>query len=648
MDIRTLQLKINPNDDPVYTTLRNGSIVGSRVIGRRINEMAELAKTDDLLEIALIIPQNYLVLQVEDKHTVDAIVDLKENLWVFKTDQGYNILGQSFYDKTTENNILACGIKAHTLSGKSRTKNYIPLPFKSKNNTSNYLKKHSLVYAGQDIGYFPEWLEPVHKLSRDEALDALKPPYQSVTDIAKRLKDFTAVQRENILKIINEKFLAVKLTDAELESQIKNTNIVSTQNFFDGHTFQHNILGEYLISKCNIKRDKDSKLLFHYNEREKIYEHNEDYLLGFMTHLVPTLKEHQKQETLKYIESYLFMDPQEFNSDPYTIVFKNGILDIATLDFEPMDETKLESVKLNVNYKPEAIHEAADEFFQTATINNKEVEQLLYEAIGYSMLKTSELQTAFMLTGEGRNGKSTFLDVVERILGKYNTTSISFKDLANNFRASALDGKLASLARDISSTPITDSDLVKSIIAGEPIMIERKYKDAYDKGLFATLFFSANKLPHTPDTTHGFYRRFTIIPFNADLSKVSTVDGAMFSRKLLSQTSLDYIAYKSVLAIHKVLNSTKEFIQPKVVIEMLQQYKTENSSVLAFLEDVYKNNHQKLIGIGIKNLYQGYEEWCTSNNYKRFAFKRFEQELFKETKFSKSNNNTIVHTTEIV
>lgn len=648
MDLRTFHNLINNDNAPLYLSLRNGNVVGSRVIGRTLSEIAEFAKEDTMLEVGIIIPNNYLVIQIEEDMIVDLIKDKKENIWIFKTPEGYNLVGQSLYDKTTTNNILACGIKAHTLSSKNRTKNYITLPFRARNSTSEYLKKHSLIYASDEIGFYPEWLEPTLKISRDHANDGLKPPYHSLTEVAKRLTDFNTVQRQSILEFVNKHLLVQELTLAELEAQIKNANYVNSQNFYEDKTFQHHLLGDYLIEKCNIKRDNTSGLLFHYNEHEKIYEHNDAYLLGYMTRLVPILKDHQKQETLKYIESFLFMEPTEFNEDPYTIVFKNGILDVATLDFTSMDESKLETIRLDVNYKPEAFHKSADEFFETATVKDKDVEQLLYEAIGYSMLKTSELQTAFILTGEGRNGKSTYLDVVEKILSKKNTTSISFKDLANNFRSSALDGKLASLARDISSTPITDSDMVKSIVAGEPIMIERKYRDAYDKALFSTLFFSANKLPHTPDTSHGFYRRFTIIPFNADLSKVSTVDGARFSRQLLSQTSLDYIAYKAVLAIHEVLNTTKEFTKPSVVEKMLQQYKTENSSVLTWLADIYPD-YNKLLGLSIKSVYKGYVEWCADNGHKKFAASRFETELYKETKFQRSTvNDGIVHRTDIV
>ena len=85
----------------------------------------------------------------------------------------------------------------------------------------------------------------------------------------------------------------------------------------------------------------------------------------------------------------------------------------------------------------------------------------------------------------------------------------------------------------------------------------------------ATLFFSCNKLPRTPDTSGGFYRRFVIVPFLADLNAVSAVDGMAFKKRLLSQESVDYVAYKAIKAITEVLNTTKEFTMPEEVKAML-------------------------------------------------------------------------------
>ena len=173
-----------------------------------------------------------------------------------------------------------------------------------------------------------------------------------------------------------------------------------------------------------------------------------------------------------------------------------------------------------------------------------------------------------------------------------------------------LEGKLASLAGDISSQPITDSDLIKSISAGEDITIEQKYKQAQSKALFSTLFFACNKLPRTPDTSDGFYRRWCIIPFVANLSKITRVEGMMFKRDLLSQESLDYVAYKAVQAIYRVLTTTNEFTEPQAVTDMLNNYKIDNSTVLSWHRDVHKDDINKLKNLKAGAAYVSYCKWC--------------------------------------
>ena len=145
-----------------------------------------------------------------------------------------------------------------------------------------------------------------------------------------------------------------------------------------------------------------------------------------------------------------------------------------------------------------------------------------------------------------------------------------------------LHNKLVSLSGDISSQPLKDSDLFKQIVGGgDEITIERKNKDPFNDTVFATLMFSANTLPRTPDTTSGFYRRLCIIPFNADLTSVSLVDGMDFKDRLMKD--LEYIAYKSVLAINEVLKTSHTFIEPKCVTDMMKTYRVDNSGVLSWM-----------------------------------------------------------------
>lgn len=612
---------VNPNDEACYVAMTHGRAPKAIKFG----EIAKIAKIDPTLEIGWIIPKGYYIVETTQTNLLATIQHRDEPVMVVKTPTTLQIYMRGTFDRTTTNNVLACGISADTYTHSKRGEVFL-LPFKHKTSTSPTLMDMSVEHAN-GITDAPIWLKPLRKISNDIA-DGVQLPIINNTqvvllNILKRIKHLNRIAQTEILNLVNTEFCANPLNQGELDSLLSISEEQLLKQFFDKDKFMHHKLGDYLIKNCNIKRDKTSKELFYFNENEKIYQTDSDYIMGYMTKLAPSLKNYQKEEVIKYVTAYLYDESVEFNVNPFSIVFKNGVLNLANMQLEPMDESHLESIKINANYNPNAKNKIVDEFFATATAGNKDIEQLLYEAIGYSMLKTNELQKAFILVGSGRNGKSTYLDLVRSVLGKWNTASISFKDLSNNFRASMLDGKLASMAGDISNQPIQDSDLVKSISAGEEVTIEQKYKAAQTKALFSTLFFACNKLPRTPDTTDGFYRRWTIIPFIADLSKVSRVEGMQFKHKLLEQSALDYVAYKAVQAIYNVLTTTKEFTEPQAVKDMLQQYKVDNSTILSWFHEVYNNDKKELQKLTSKEAYVSYTNWCNQSGRAKSSITTF-------------------------
>lgn len=601
---------VNPTDDKCYVALSNVGIPKTL----SFSDVSNLAQTDPNLEIGWVIPKGFFVIETDSLTILPKIIERNEKVMVVTDGTKLWIYCKGSFDRTTENNILACGVNAKTYAYSKTKSMSVILPFKNKKvNKSITLGSLNIAHSN-GIDDTPIWLTPLKKLSSSTA-EGLELPINGNTstlllELSKKLKSLGPSIHNEIITMVNESFCGSPLTEHELSHLLESSSDALTKQFFEGSTFLHHKLGDYIIDLCNIKKDSVSKELYFYDSANNIYSNDDEYITGYITKLCPTLKAHQIEETVKYIKRYLFDEAVSFNDNPFIVVFKNGVLDLATMKLEPMTPDHLESIKINCNYNPNAYSDTVDEFFNTATNGNKQTEQLLYEAIGYSMLKTNELQKAFLLVGTGRNGKSTYLDLIKNVLGKQNTTTVSLKDLTNNFRAAMLDGKLASLAGDISSQPIQESDLIKSISAGEDITIEQKYKQAQSKALFSTLFFACNKLPATPDKSDGFYRRWCIIPFNANLNNVSRVNGMMFKKKLLEQDSLDYVAYKAIHAIHKVLNTTEEFTEPQEVLDMMTQYKIDNSTILSWFKEVHQNDLNSLKKFKVSTAYVSYCKWC--------------------------------------
>ena len=92
---------------------------------------------------------------------------------------------------------------------------------------------------------------------------------------------------------------------------------------------------------------------------------------------------------------------------------------------------------------------------------------------------------------------------------------------------------------------------------------------------------------------------------------------------------LEYIAYKSVLAIKNVLDTTHQFIEPEAVKGIMSMYKVENSSILSWVQ-AKKVTIAHMKAVKFDELYAEYTLWCELNGFKSVRSTRFEQEIQEE------------------
>ena len=87
--------------------------------------------------------------------------------------------------------------------------------------------------------------------------------------------------------------------------------------------------------------------------------------------------------------------------------------------------------------------------------------------------------------------------------------------LKDTFALSDLEGKDLNIDNELVGQTIKETAVLKRLTGGsrQPIRIQRKNQKAYDTILYAKLFFSANKIPESTDTSNAYNRRMNIIPF---------------------------------------------------------------------------------------------------------------------------------------
>ena len=130
------------------------------------------------------------------------------------------------------------------------------------------------------------------------------------------------------------------------------------------------------------------------------------------------------------------------------------------------------------------------------------------------MLPNYNIQEAIILTGNGKNGKSKFLDVLEKIIGEDNCTATNITTLTEtNFGVAQLYKKLVCTIGEADGHKLEKTSIIKSLTGGDKVPAQFKNKQNFTFKNFAKIIISTNTVPQTSDKTDGFYRRFLIIDF---------------------------------------------------------------------------------------------------------------------------------------
>ncbi|RLJ02728.1 MAG: hypothetical protein DRP11_02670, partial [Candidatus Aenigmatarchaeota archaeon] len=257
--------------------------------------------------------------------------------------------------------------------------------------------------------------------------------------------------------------------------------------------------------------------------------------------------------------------------------------------------------------------------------------KILLEFVGYCLYRQYHIHKALMLVGGGSNGKSTFIKLVQRLLGRDNVANRSLQELVEDrFAAADLFGKLANLFYDLPSAALTDTGAFKGLTGGDTVKGEKKFKSAFSFDNYAKLIFSANQIPRVRgDYSDAFFRRWIIINFP------NKFEGERADKNLLEKlTTLEELSgfLKLAVAHLRGLLERGDFSYSKTVDEIRQEYIRKSDPVGAFAQDclLISPNH----AIEKKLLYTVFCEYCRAMKFTPPADVTFYKRLNKHVSFS--------------
>lgn len=323
------------------------------------------------------------------------------------------------------------------------------------------------------------------------------------------------------------------------------------------------------------------------------------------------------------------------------IPFINGVYNLKEEKLKDYTDDMYFSYCIPHNYNQNALMDLkssaiADNFFNSVSCNDDEVSTLLWDIIAYCFVEGNPWQKTFFIYGTGCNGKGVFFSLLAKIFGKEKVEFKSWEDLGKPQGRLSIMDKLLVLCNDINDTYVKQPQALKTLISCEPQTVKRLYQDEFTAVFRGKIISSGNAIPRVNDTSNGWQRRLTLIPFEADFRDNPDVN---LTKKLTAEPVIEYIIALVIERLPGVLS--KGFATPARVEELIEEYRLENNPVAQFI----KSEGDKFRGIDngkvLDTIWIMYRNFCFENGYKPKAKNPFAKEAkvagLKKTRKYKSS-----------
>jgi len=316
--------------------------------------------------------------------------------------------------------------------------------------------------------------------------------------------------------------------------------------------------------------------------------------------------DHRVNEVVSHIRDTTFTDPEKFSPPLELINLENGILDLRTCELKPHTPDVIFTNKLQVKYDPNAKCPSILKFL--SEILHPEDIPVIQEFVGYCLYRKYAFARALMCLGDGANGKSTLLGLIEALLGKDNVATPPLQSLVyNRFAAAELFGKLANIHADLPPTPLAQTGMFKMLTGGDTIYAERKHRDPFTFVSYAKLIYSANALPQTADLTEAFWRRWIIVEFPNRFSEGDPKTDPHILKKLTTSEELSGFLNWALEGLKRLLENGG-FTPTKTRTQIEEEWTLRTDSLRAFVAEHVKRDPNCYITK--EDFYAAYQEFC--------------------------------------
>lgn len=292
--------------------------------------------------------------------------------------------------------------------------------------------------------------------------------------------------------------------------------------------------------------------------------------------------------TLKEARPMLEVEQRNLDADEFMLNTPTFTYDLRQGIQFPMEHQSEHFITKQTSLDPsEAGLDIWEAALTTFFLEDADLIEYVQKMVGLSAIGKVYVEALIIAYGEGRNGKSTFWNVIAKVLGTY-SGNISADMLTVGCRRNVkpelaeAKGKRMLIAAELEEGMRLNTANVKQLCSTDEIYAEKKYKDPFSYTPTHTLVLYTNHLPKVGAIDKGTWRRLIVIPFDAKIEGSADI-----------KNYADYLYEKAGGAIltwviegaRKVIEDNYKIEPPQKVRDAIEQYKDNNDWLGSFLHE---------------------------------------------------------------
>ncbi len=232
-------------------------------------------------------------------------------------------------------------------------------------------------------------------------------------------------------------------------------------------------------------------------------------------------RESRLRAGLSLAKTELVVRLEDLDRDPMLLAVGRVVVDLRTGQSRPGRRDDFITRGTNVEFDPDARCPTWERFL-ARVVPDAATRAFLQRAVGYSLSGDVSEHALFFLHGEGANGKSVFLRVLQWLLGDYAWAADDSLLLASATQShppglAALHRKRVVVCNEIDEGRAWAEARLKALTGGDQLTARRMHENFWTFTPTHKLWLAANHRPRAKGTDHGLWRRIKLIPFGVQI-----------------------------------------------------------------------------------------------------------------------------------